>query len=293
MSNFQPGILAPPPGHARYMHFSLAADTDPREALKNLSKLADGEQCVVGLGESLLKNLGVTIPGMRSFPASSESAIDVPSTPAALWCWLRGEERGELLHLSRKVEQALSTSLVLVKVIDAYRYLDSRDLTGYEDGTENPEGEEAMAAAFASGQGQGMDGSSFVAVQQWLHDLDYVESLDQPEMDDIIGRRLADNEELEDAPRSAHVKRTAQEEFEPEAFVLRRSMPWSDESGEGLVFVAYGKSLDAFEAQLNRMLGKDDGITDALFRISQPLSGNYFWCPPLMDKRLDLRLLGQ
>ena len=292
MNNFQSGILADVPGHARYMHFSLVPDCDPREALKNLKNTIDGDTCVVGLGESVLQYLGVTIPGMRSFPATSASAIDVPSTPAALWCWLRGEDRGELLHRSRKVERALSSSMLLTKIVDAYKHLDSRDLTGYEDGTENPEGDDALQAAFCSGQGLGMDGSSFVAIQQWLHDLDYVESLEQDELDDIIGRRLSDNEELEDAPRSAHVKRTAQEDFDPEAFVLRRSMPWSDESGEGLIFVAFGHSLDAFEAQLNRMTGKDDGITDAIFRISQPVSGSYFWCPPVAESVLDLSLLG-
>ena len=116
--------------------------------------------------------------------------------------------------------------------------------------------------------------------------------MEDEERDHVIGRRLEDNTEIEDAPASAHVKRTAQEDFQPEAFILRRSMPWADESGEGLVFVAFGKSFDAFEALLNRMLGKDDGIVDALFRISQALSGNYFWCPPVKNGRLDLRALG-
>jgi putative iron-dependent peroxidase len=46
------------------------------------------------------------------------------------------------------------------------------------------------------------------------------------EQDHAVGRRRSDNEELDDAPESAHVKRTAQESFEPEAFVVRRSMPW-------------------------------------------------------------------
>jgi putative iron-dependent peroxidase len=58
------------------------------------------------------------------------------------------------------------------------------------------------------------------------------------------------------------------------------------------VFVAFGKSLDAFEAQMRRMAGLDDGITDALFRISRPVTGSSFWCPPVRDGRLDLRLLG-
>ncbi|GAG51818.1 unnamed protein product, partial [marine sediment metagenome] len=112
------------------------------------------------------------------------------------------------------------------------------------------------------------------------------------ERDHVIGRRLSDNEEMEDAPESAHVKRTAQESFEPEAFLVRRSMPWSGDAGEGLVFVAFAASFDPFEALLKRMVGAEDGVPDALFRFTRPISGSYYWCPPLADGKLDLSLLG-
>jgi putative iron-dependent peroxidase len=95
-----------------------------------------------------------------------------------------------------------------------------------------------------------------------------------------------------DAPASAHVKRTAQESCEPEAFILRRSMPSAKGSRGGLNFVAFGKSFDAFEAQLKRMIGAEDGITDALFQYTRPINGSYFWCPPLQGDRLDFRALG-
>jgi putative iron-dependent peroxidase len=88
------------------------------------------------------------------------------------------------------------------------------------------------------------------------------------------------------------VKRTAQESFEPEAFILRRSMPWADDTGAGLVFVAFGRSFDAFEAILRRMVGAEDGVTDALFKFTRPVSGSYFWCPPVIDGKLDLRAVG-
>jgi len=71
------------------------------------------------------------------------------------------------------------------------------------------------------------------------------------DQDNAVGRRRSDNKELTGAPRSSHVKRTAQESFSPEAFILRRSMPWTDGDAGGLNFVAFGKSFDAFEAQLN------------------------------------------
>lgn len=57
---------------------------------------------------------------------------------------------------------------------------------------------------------------------------------------------------------------------------------------------AAGKSLlfDAFDAQLRRMVGLEDGISDALFRFTRPVTGSDFWCPPIADGRLDLRALG-
>ena len=73
---------------------------------------------------------------------------------------------------------------------------------------------------------------------------------------------------------------------------MRRSMPWADASGEGLQFVAFGKTLDAFEAQMRRMAGLEDGITDGLFRFTRPVTGSYFWCPPTFDGTLDLQALG-
>jgi putative iron-dependent peroxidase len=69
-------------------------------------------------------------------------------------------------------------------------------------------------------------------------------------------------------------------------------MPWMMSMQAGLMFVAFGKSFHAFEAQMRRMAGVDDGITDALFAISKPVNGAYYWCPPLRDGRLDLRALG-
>ena len=69
-------------------------------------------------------------------------------------------------------------------------------------------------------------------------------------------------------------------------------MPWADATQAGLVFVAFGRSLDAFEAQLKRMAGTEDGIADALFTFSRPVTGAYYWCPPVRNGRLDLRAIG-
>jgi len=167
-----------------------------------------------------------------------------------------------------------------------------RDLTGYEDGTENPKGKAAVQAAIVA-SGAGLKGSSFVAVQRWVHALSYFNTHTPAQRDSFIGRRRDTNEEMPRAPLSAHVKRSTQEDFDPPAFMVRRSMPFASGNLQGLEFISYVAELDTFERMMRRMAGLDpDGISDALFRFSRPVTGGYYWCPPVRSGRLDLRLLG-
>ncbi len=296
----QPAILATIPPVGRYVFFNLAPHTTPaalRDSLARLLPLVDGDRTLLAIGPSLVAALGAQVPGLREFPALAGHGVNVPSTPAALCCWLRGDEKGDLLLHARALEKALAPALQLHRAVDAFRYKlgtsgHGRDLTGYEDGTENPDGDAAVDAALVQGQGAGRDGASFVAMQQWQHDMDAFDAMPAGQRDTTIGRNITTNEELDDLPPSAHTKRTEQESFTPEAFVLRRSMPWALGQHMGLMFVAFGHSLDAYEVQMRRMAGEEDGITDGLFTMSKPVSGSYLWCPPLRDGVPDLRQLG-
>lgn len=292
MNTIQPGILASVPRLARHLSFVLASEAGPGPALERLARSVDPAATVVGISRSTALALGRHVPGLRDFPSGAGRGIEIPATPGALWCWLRGDDRGELVHRTRSLEALLGPAFRLDAVVDAFLHQEGRDLTGYEDGTENPTGNKAITAASLGGAGPGLDGSSFAAVQQWVHDFEAFEALGPEEQDLSVGRRRGDNEEIDDAPAAAHVKRTAQESFSPEAFVLRRSMPWAEGARAGLVFLAFGHSFDAFEAQLARMTGLDDGITDSLFRFTRPVTGAYYWCPPVSNGRLDLRALG-
>lgn len=297
MDAVQPGVLPDIPEGCRYLTFGLVPDADPSEALEALRDRGIDDEMVVGLGQSLVTLLGKEIQGLRPFPSLVGPGVDIPATPSALWIWLRGSDRGKMVHRTNELQQILGSAFRLDEVVDGFKHDETpegvgRDLTGYEDGTENPEGEAAVEASVLRDAGPGLDGSTFVAAQKWVHELSIFGELSQTEQDDVFGRRRSDNEELDEAPESAHVKRTEQEGFEPEAFVLRRSMPWADAAQEGLVFVSFGRSLDAFEAQLTRMSGLEDGIVDALFSFSRPVTGGYFWCPPVRDGKLNLEAVG-
>lgn len=285
----QPTILAPVPPHATFLFLDRHHEVPASDALQDLAAL-DIEGLVVGLGSTLLSALGKAIPGFRPMPQIFGEGIATPCTPSDVCIRIEGGDPGEVLHRERAVTAALE-SWEVTDSVDAFMYRDSRDLTGYEDGTENPKGDDAIAAAFRSNQGPGIDGSSVLAVQRWVHDLQVFDAMSREAQDHTFGRNRETNEELDDAPPSAHVKRTAQEDFEPEAFTLRRSMPWRDSRGAGLVFVSFSATLDPYEAQLRRMMGQDDGIVDNLFQFTRPVTGATFWCPPIVDGALDLRAI--
>lgn len=138
---------------------------------------------------------------MSSQPGIFAPLPNVPSTQQALWLLLQGADRGTLFDMSVTALGLLDDGFVLDDAMD-------------------PKGDEAEAAAIR------LDGSSFVAVQRWVHDLGTFRGFGRPQQDDTFGRRHATNEEFAEAPVTAHVKRAAQESFDPPAFMVRRSMPW-------------------------------------------------------------------
>ncbi|HMS82191.1 MAG TPA: Dyp-type peroxidase [Nitrospira sp.] len=287
----QPGILAVPMPVGRSVTFRVVPDADLRPALK---RLRDGfmlDWGVIGIGEPVVRALGKSVEGLRVFPSLAGASCSIPSTQQGLWCFLRGQDRGALFDRTERIRIMLDGAFMLDDALDTFVYGGGRDLTGYEDGTENPQGDAAQEAALVPA-GRPLMGSSFVAVQRWEHDLTRFRSLAPNRRDAVMGRRADTNAEIDDAPASAHVKRSAQESYDPPAFMVRRSMPWAAAHRQGLEFIAYVESLDRFERVLRRMVGLDDGIVDALFTFSTPLTGSYYWCPPVHEARLNLSGLG-
>jgi len=282
----QPAILEPVPPSARFLTFALEPGEDPRPALGRLAEARADERMVLGFGAPIVRG---ALDGLRPFP--SDLAL-FPSTQAAIWAFLAHSDRGAAFDAGRKLYATLGRGFRVVEEIDSFTYRKNRDLSDFEDGTENPKGEAAVAAAIIGGRGAELDGGSFVAVQRWVHDLRAVEAMSDEAREAAVGRRRVSNEEMADAPVSAHVKRTAQESFDPAAFIVRRSMPWGGVVTHGLYFVAYGESLDRFERQLRRMAGRDDGILDGILSFSRAATGGYYFCPPVGSGRLDLRALG-
>jgi putative iron-dependent peroxidase len=286
---YQPAILAPGPPRGRFITFSLREGVDPTGVLRAVTAAPHDEKTIVGFGAPVIEPLGVRVEGLRPFPRDLPL---FPSTQEALWLFLAHASESAMFDAGRRFSTTVRDAFTVVEDIATFKYKEGRDLTGFEDGTENPKGKAALQAAIIRGRGKGLDGGSFVAVERFVHDLAAFDAMSTAAQNAVIGRRRKDNVELADAPPSAHVKRTAQESFDPPAFIVRKSMPWSGAGEHGLYFVAFGESLDRFERQLRRMAGQTDGVVDALIAFSKAVTGAYYFCPPLKDGKLDLRALG-
>lgn len=279
VSRRQPALGAEPPAA---MSLEWRQRGDPLALWRAVQALHQ-PGVVLGIGAPLAQAVGADVPGLRPFERLQRGRYTLPATQLDLWALVPGHDAGQVFDKADALINTLAPHAELVQATPLFSYRHGHDLTGYKDGTENPTGDEAWAAALVP-DGDGA-GASHVLVQRWLHFRDRFNALPEHARDLVIGRRLADDEEIAEAPESAHVKRTAQEDFEPPAFMLRRSMPWGDGRRHGLQFIAFVADPGAVQRQLQRMMGLEDGLQDALLAHSQAETGAFYWCPPWQQGR--------
>ncbi len=254
---------------------------DPMALWNIVPDLAD-DRVVVGLGPGLLSNLHADVPGMIAFESLAKGRYTMPATPHALWLLVLGDTYGNAFEIAENLAARVAAHARLTESNALFSYRGGRDLSGYKDGAANPAGVSARDAALIPGGP--LQGGSFAMVQRWLH---FRERLaDEPARDQVIGRFMDSGEELPDAAITAHVRRTDQQEFDPPAFMLRRSMPWGDVARHGLQFIAFMNDLRKARRMLRRMIGLEDGFQDALLGFSQAETGAYYYVPPVRNGKL-------
>lgn len=219
--------------------------------------------------------------GLVPFAALAEGSRQAPATPADLFLHIHSPRVDANLMLARRVMGALGGHVRVVEEVVGFRHLGKRDLTGFVDGTENPEGDERAEVALV--KDGPLAGGSFVSLQRYVHDLPRWEGLPLPDQEAAIGRTKENDEEMDDEvkPPSAHIARVVIEEDGEELEVLRHSMPYGSTSENGLYFIAYCASPVPFRKMLERMvLSSGDGHHDRLLDFTRAVTGASFFAPP-------------
>ncbi len=219
---------------------------------------------------------------LQPFRAREQGARKAPSTPADLLLHLRAE-RHDLLHeLARRMRSALGDSVLVMEEVAGFRYLDNRDLTGFVDGSENPEGDERAKVALVGEDDAVNAGGSYISMQRYIHDLQRWQNMNVSEQELVIGRTKPDDTELPRGlkPASSHISRVVIEENGEELEILRHSMPYGGTDESGLVFVAYARTPEHFDRMLDRMIHADaEGVYDHLMDHTRAVTGCAFFAP--------------
>jgi putative iron-dependent peroxidase len=284
----QPGIFAQGNRAHYHLEFDVEPGADPADLAARLRDLRDlratttGVNLIIGFGAELWHRLA----GPDSMPRELRTfdRIDgldgkvAPSTQHDLWTWCHGDGPDTVFDEARGITSSLAGIATLALEQPCFVYRDSRDLTGFVDGTENPPVDEGPDTAIIPSGTVG-EGGAYVLTQRWVHDLDAFDALDLCDQEFVFGRTKPDSRERDDKPENAHISRVVIEEHGEELEIYRRSTPWGTVREHGLYFVAFSAELSRFDKMLARMFGTADGTRDRLTDFSQPESGSFYFAP--------------
>ena len=253
-------------------------------------RIPEGElSCVVGLGSELWDRLyGPPRPaGLHPFPGFAGEPHTAVATDGDLLFHLRARRLDLCFELAQRLMERLAGYAKVVDEVHGFRSFDDRDLLGFVDGTENPEGAAALAAVTVGDEDPRFAGGSYVVVQKYLHDLATWDALPTEEQERAIGRTKLSDLELPDdvKPANSHVAlNTIVDEDGEEHQIMRFNMPFgSVGAGEfGTYFIGYASSPDVIEQMLTNMfIGKPPGTYDRILDFSTAVTGNLFFVPTI------------
>lgn len=220
-------------------------------------------------------------PALRPFePILGLDDKMAPATQCDVFIWIQSNQRDEVFARGLAWTRALANVAQLKNEEHGFLFRDSRDLTGFIDGTSNPkDGERLAVALIPSGTHAG---GSFVLTQRWMHDLAAFHALETEDQERVIGRTKKSSIELDEArmPRDSHVSRAEIERESSEVEIYRRSTPTGGVADAGLYFLAFSSDLQRFTWILESMFGNaEDRVQDRLLTFTKPLTGSFYFAP--------------
>ena len=239
----------------------------------------------VAFGPELWSTLYSQSPAGFKQLAPIQGSFEMPTVPADMIIHIASARADICFALSQAFFEGIQDQVQVLDERVCFRYFDGRDITGFIDGTENPQFPDNRAEVALLGENSGIfqDGS-FIFAQRYAHNLEKWKKLKVDTQEQVMGRTKLESIELDDEvkPENAHVARTVVEDEEGEEMeILRHSLPYGDGRGDqGLFFIAYTKDLKIIDAMLERMFGTSgDGIHDRLLHFVTPLDGAYYFAP--------------
>jgi putative iron-dependent peroxidase len=287
----QTGIFALGTASHTYLEFDLLPGADGKDLVAEVASLREprttvgGVNLVVGFRPELWRtcvpdDAPSGVVGFNSDMVGADGFV-MPATQHDVVVWVSGIAYDVVFEVAKAVIGALDSLAAVADETVSWPYERDRDLTGFIDGTENPDLIDAPGVALFADGAPGA-GGSVLLLQKWVHDRGAWESLPVARQEQIMGRRKLDSIELGDKSIHSHVGSTDQDRF---GKVFRRNMPYGSVTDHGTMFVGFSSDQHRLSAMLESMAGLHDGVRDALTDYTRPLTGAYYVVPSSVSLR--------
>ncbi len=292
----QSGLLSDPNTFAEYLTFSLKS-TDVNAIKMALSRISAIEEvirqqdstCFLSVLFAVSANAWsrvfptVACPKeLRQFPEMKEEERYFPSTDGDLFFMIKSERMDLNFQCAKYLARALADVAVLTEDIQGFKYLDSRDMIDFVDGTENPVAEARVAAVVVQDDIEIHQGGSYVTVQRYIDDLNKWDRETVEYQEQVIGRSKQDNIEMEDdeKPAWAHTNKAKVVIDDREIRMLRQNRPYGNAMEHGTFFIGFAASPSVIEHSLSTMIYKDEnGDYDRLLDFVTAKTGTHYFVP--------------
>lgn len=293
----QLGVLAFGTTNHAYLELDRHPHVEPRalatavEVVKNSVLTGAGCTVVVGFRPEVWRQISPAAcpAGLQGYddPVSGDDGFTMPATQRDLVVWVAGGSRDVVFDAAAAAVAELADVASVVEESEGWTYQHHRDLTGFEDGTENPPLVEAPEVALVP-SGQPGAGGTVLLLQRWRHDAAAWGALPVHDQERAIGRTKVDSVELDPKPATAHAARTDQDEV---GKIVRCNLAYGSVSEHGTMFVGLSRDREILQQMLVRMAGIGGQPRDELTRYTSAETGAYYFLPSL-DALLDLGAAG-
>jgi putative iron-dependent peroxidase len=297
MPNPQHAILTNLTKYQWYTHMSRTEGADLgviKEAMRTVRGLG-GEVgvttptnvCIL-LGPSLLADLTSDVPeDFQPYPGyESPDGKVAKATQEEMLLWIHSEDKDLCWEAQYNFRTAVEGHMTVARETPTFIYRNSLDLTGFIDGTGNPEPEHQHDRAVVP-DGKPGAGGSFCIAQRWVHDLSYFNSLSLEEQENVFGRTKADSKKLPVQVPTSHLSHvelhegaTADDSTPKRGEMVRRSTPYAFHDGTiGLYFMGFCREQAPMRERMEAMYGNNGHARDAITDYSTPASGSFYFAP--------------
>ena len=299
----QPAILTTLGAHQWYVHLSRTEGANLgviKSAIADARTNADrdGVNLCVMFGPTLLEDLTRDVPNdFQPYPGyRSADGKEAKATQEELLMWLHSDRKDLNWEVQYKFRTAVAGHMAVARETLAWIWRNSLDLTGFIDGTGNPEPQDQADAAVIP-DGQPGAGGSFAIAQRWVHDLNYFNSLSLADQENLFGRTKKDSTRLDKQVPTSHLSHvelrqgdTADATKPKRNQIVRRSTPYALHDGTvGLYFLGFCKDEAPLRERMEAIYGLNGQVRDALTDYSTPASGSYYFAPSVETLTAALR----